>query len=312
MSAALDPFRARYPVFTAVVAGVLARSPFQAKAVVPFLTAQDDEFWSRAERAMARLDVVLRAAGIDAGKVADAYLGMCKEMLAEQIKFAKTGRYSMPSAAEAYDRVYADRSVMEPYMVGLALSQFLWPNHYRIYDMFVRLTAALPAPRHYLEIGAGHGLFLLQALDAFAETAATVIDLSPVSARLCGDVARAAFPGRPLTVLVSDLAAYDGAPADFVVMGEVLEHVDDPKSLLRHVHRLLDDDGRFFVTTCANCPAVDHVYLYDDAAHIERELAECGFEVIEALALPVANVPTKGGVAKQGLNYAALCRKVRS
>ena len=103
---------------------------------------------------------------------------------------------------------------------------------------------------------------------------------------------------------------FEGTSFDCIVIGEVLEHVDDPLTILKNLHRLLDDAGRMFVTTCARCPAVDHVYLYQDQADIENQLIESGFKIEQRLVLPIQNLPKAAdGDERPGLNYAAVCVK---
>jgi 2-polyprenyl-3-methyl-5-hydroxy-6-metoxy-1,4-benzoquinol methylase len=63
-------------------------------------------------------------------------------------------------------------------------------------------------------------------------------------------------------------------------MGEVLEHVEDPRQLLRRAASFVRSGGRLFVTTCANCPAIDHVYLFKSVQEIRDLIASagCGIE----------------------------------
>lgn len=97
---------------------------------------------------------------------------------------------------------------------------------------------------------------------------------------------------------------------DYIVMCELLEHVDRPIDILRKTHSLLSDSGHCFITTCANAPAVDHVYLYDSVEHIQRELEQAGFQIIDELALPVGNIPRGRWIKdKVEVNYAALLSK---
>jgi 2-polyprenyl-3-methyl-5-hydroxy-6-metoxy-1,4-benzoquinol methylase len=48
----------------------------------------------------------------------------------------------------------------------------------------------------------------------------------------------------------------------------VLEHVDDPASLLAALRGRVDRGAPAFVSTVANMEAEDHVYLFHDAQHI--------------------------------------------
>src|SRR4030043_453381 len=60
--------------------------------------------------------------------VVDAYLKMCTDMLKSQIKFMKTGCYPVELSKDAFETVYSNETEMKSYMIGLALSQFLWES----------------------------------------------------------------------------------------------------------------------------------------------------------------------------------------
>jgi len=110
--------------------------------------------------------------------------------------------------------------------------------------------------------------------------------------------------------VVADVAGFDIGEYDYIVMSEVLEHLDDPMLALRNIRGLLSVGGRCFLTTCANCPAVDHVYLFQDAEDIRSHLSAAGFNVIEDLALPIRNLPaTTASHTRVGINYAAVLER---
>jgi len=65
------------------------------------------------------------------------------------------------------------------------------------------------------------------------------------------------------------------------------------------------------VTTCANAPAVDHVYLYDSVEHIRTQIRECGFQIDSDIALSVDGSSEDQWVkGKTEINYAAYLSKL--
>ena len=66
---------------------------------------------------------------------------------------------------------------------------------------------------------------------------------------------------------------------DFITMGEVLEHVENPRELLDKIRRLLAPGAHAYITTPANAPMLDHIYLFNNAQEIRRMLTECGFSI---------------------------------
>jgi 2-polyprenyl-3-methyl-5-hydroxy-6-metoxy-1,4-benzoquinol methylase len=74
--------------------------------------------------------------------------------------------------------------------------------------------------------------------------------------------------------LLGDVTNVDlGARFDFITMGEVLEHVEQPQKLLIRLKELLVPGGRAFVSTCANCPAIDHVHQFDNIGQIRKMIS---------------------------------------
>ena len=298
------------PSFWRFVEDLYRRDPLQKKAIERFLATRDRVYWGRAEAAAVCLTAHLEEAKVPLDEAVNAYVRMCRDMLREQIKFAKTGCYSARSSCEARDGLYRSEGAMSAYMYGLALSLFLWPNHYAMYDFFIRTTDALSGVTRYLEVGPGHGLFLLHALTRFPRAEFRVVDVSPVAVAMSKRLVARWHPDRRCHFEIKDINQYEGGGFDYIVMGEVLEHLDDPMTVLQKLRGFLSPGARCYLTTCANCPAVDHVYLFRDAEDIRTHLVNAGLRIVEDIALPIANLPTLGpSEAKVGVNYAAMLER---
>lgn len=298
------------PNFSCFTERIFAKSRFQKKALLSFLARQDERYFARAETAAGHLLALCRHQRIEIEDMVDAYLKMCQDMVGEKIRFLRTGSYSCKGAEEAYRNVYADQAQMAAYMRGLALSQFLWPNHYAMYDFFLEGIQRLGNVDRHLEIGPGHGLYLAAALQRFPNAAFTAIDISETSIRISRAMV-AQFTGTDrCDFRVADATRQPMPTADLVVMGEVLEHLDSPATMLATVSGCLATGGCLFVTTCANCPAIDHVYLYDSVGHIRGQLNAAGFEILVDLPLAVGDHDESLWESQRvEVNYAAwLCR----
>ena len=252
------------PRFDAMVDLVGKRSAFQKKRLDAYVASRDAAFFEDAERFAVRYGDFLESQGISVSEAVDAYLGLCNDMMRCQVAFMRTGRYPTASATDAARAVYDDPRRMLPYMIGLALTQFLWETHRGIFLFFVEeLRARRDRIRTYLEIGPGHGLLLDRAISELPHgTRFTAVDISATSMDITNRIIRHFWAGAgAVDARVADIMAVDlPGGYDFVTMGEVLEHVDAPAPLLRKLGALLAPGGRAFVSTCANCPAVDHVY----------------------------------------------------
>lgn len=300
----------RYPAFKRFVDGIFLKSPMQRKYLIRHFAKRDCLFWRRAEKFAGGFINYLNEIGLTADEAIDAYLEVCQDMVASQMSFKRTQKYSCPSATEAKAFVYSSNEKMTSYMIGLLLSQFLWPNHYEMYDFFIGESRKLLNIKTILEIGPGHGLYLAESVSIFPDARFDAIDISPTSKKLSEALVFHYTGNTRCKVQISDLNHFHRGRYDYIVMGEVLEHLDDPKSALKKIYNFLNDDGYFFMTTCANAPAIDHVYLYESVEHIRRDLRESGFLLLSELALPVEDIPETQWVQRKAeINYAVMLRK---
>ncbi len=297
--------------FHDLVERICAKSPFQRKKLTTYLSSQPESFMREADEFAARYGAFLADRGISVDYVVNAYLKMCADMMRCQVAFLRSGKYPLASAAEADQAVYQSEPEMLSYMVGLGMSQFLWSTHYQIFTAFKALLAErAPVTKRYLEIGPGHGLLLEQALTTLDRLEdAVAIDLSPTSLGLTRALTEWVLPDeRRLRYLLGDVMQVDpGGNFDLIIMGEVLEHVEQPHRLLQRLRELLAPGGKLFVSTCANCPAIDHVYQLDNVMQIRTLLTDSGFNIDWDLPLPVEDMPVDAAeVARVTINYCAV------
>jgi 2-polyprenyl-3-methyl-5-hydroxy-6-metoxy-1,4-benzoquinol methylase len=298
------------PKFHRLLGDLLPKMGMRKNSLQGYLDTCDEVFWQRAEDALGRYDALIAHRGLAYSDLIDGYLEMCNDMLKEQIKFARTGRYSAASSADVKGDVYHSEEKMQAYMYGVALSQFLWPQHYHLYSFFFHILEKLLAegkvPESYLEVGPGHGLFLTSAMEIIPESSFSAVDISPVSIGLSTELTGLTRPDIECNFLITDVGDMPAANVDFLFMGEVLEHVDDPLAILAKIRNVLRPGGSAVITTCANCPAIDHVYLYENADHIRAHIEMSGFDIVEEAILDVDSLPkspkTKGKIS---ISYAA-------
>lgn len=301
--------------FSRIVNQVMERSSLQRKKIEPFLQGMDADYFARAEAFASRYCRYLEKQELPLEYAVDAYLEMCSMMLKSQIEFMRTGSYSTKEVGQAYDEVYSNRERMTSYMVALALSQFLWRTHYRIFRCFEESLAQYgDRSSSYLEIGPGHGLYLDKALDYLKPQAqVTAVDISPVSIAITRSIIEFFRPEAASSVSFCNgdiLAFNESRRYGFITMGEVLEHVNFPQLLLTKVGGLLEDQGRAFISTSINSPAVDHVYHYRSVDEVREMIDACGLALERELVLPVEELPMEEIVARRiTTNYCALLKR---
>jgi len=229
-----------------------------------------------------------RAEGFSIERLAAGYNTMVLDTLREQFFFNRHGRYRYSRFEQVATRVYHDPDYMERYMLGLALSSFLWPNHAAMRRHF---EATLPRDRGgtYLEVGPGHGYLLMRALELAGFDRYVGVDLSATSIALTRSVLTHFQPAP--TALV-ELRCADfledplEGPVAALVIGEVLEHVERPDRFLARIRALADADTFIHLTTCLNAPAIDHITLFEHRGQLEALFEDAGLVVEDRLLLP--------------------------
>lgn len=238
------------------------------------------------------------------------YLRMCADVVHETLIFRDTGEYSSKSFVDTNRRVYANPEVMDYYMHALILSEFLWAHHYKVFSYFVNsLPKYRPQVARYLEIGAGHGLFVSEAgklLDPNVQF--DVVDISPSSLAMTKRFVR----NEEVSYMLMDVFKYYPSKRyDFITMGEVLEHVEQPVALLEKVRDLLNPGGVAYITTPTNAPAIDHIYLFKNSDDIRNVIRMAGLRVVDEFTCFAENVtPEVARDLKITEMYAAFLKKI--
>ena len=282
-----------------------------------FLTAAPEAEPSLLEIAESVYASLVRRCDEVGRQLTDALEGLVRmsvDFMRLQPRFMKTGRYASAGASGLFERFYGRGEVMEGYYLdGLLLSYAFWRNHARMLRFFEDdFLAVLPRRAQLGEIGAGHGLMALRALARLPSAEYDGFDLSPFAITYAQSLlaANGVGAGRARLRCADALSGLPpGTGLDGAWCCEVIEHVTDPLPLLRGLGAALAPHGRGFVTTVANVEAEDHVYLFDDAAHIRRVLGEAGLAVEKELALTLRGFEDARPLP---LNYAAIVRRMEA
>jgi 2-polyprenyl-3-methyl-5-hydroxy-6-metoxy-1,4-benzoquinol methylase len=181
---------------------------------------------------------------------------------------------------------------MKKYMYGLIISNFLWPNHRDFHNWFL---TELPKDKkgNYLEIGPGHGYFFITSLLKSKYTNFHAIDISPTSIKLTRNILEYYHRSINLSkykLINGDFLKYNTESVyDAIVMGEVLEHVENPKKFIGKIYKLANEKAFIFITTCINSPAIDHIYLFDTVKSVKNLFRGSGLTITNEIVLPYIN-----------------------
>jgi len=241
----------------------------------------------------------------------DCYLKMLEDMQELRIKFIQSGSYINTSFEEVEKSVYANPEVMTYHMHGLVLAQFLWFDQYERIKFFrENLIRHFNHGRNYLEIGGGHGLYINEAMKLLpAQTQFDLVDISESSLLLAKGIINTANINYYLKNIF-DFTNED--QYDFVTIGEVLEHIENPLALLKKISNHLTEDGVCYITTPVNAPMIDHIYLFNNEEEIRALFREAGFDIVEEKVVISEKITdAKARKAKVPVMYAAFIKKVK-
>ncbi len=300
--------------FNDVLLRIYTEAPLQRKKLEKYLSSMPDSFFDEANQFVKDYSSYLESQNLSFDFAIESYLKMCKDMVKSQIYFMKNKKYPLDDQNQAYEEVYNSKKEMEPFMVGLALSQYLWKTHYQIFKHLKEiLDRKRENIRRYLEIGPGHGLFLKEAINIIGSNCNyTAIDISKISLDLTKSIISFhKLGGYEVDYIHDDMLNIDSKDIyDFIVMGEVLEHVEEPTHLLNKLNTLLEDQGHAFISTCVDCPTIDHVYHFKSIEEIREMLKLCQFEIVSEKILPVEELPMDEIIERKiTINYSAVIKR---
>ena len=205
-----------------------------------------------------------------------AYVELLDEMSRLQAEYIRTGRYPNSSFSEVEAGFYRQDTRMRAHLEALALAQFLWIDQWERFAFFSEWISQGPGPSH-LEIGPGHGLYLLKTLRSSNrdKRRITALDVSPSSLESARAIA-----GEAIHYYAADFLKWETPePYDTLTMGEVLEHVEHPDQFLGKARACLKDTGRMFLSTPLHAPMPDHITPFHDPQEVRTLVHQAGFRV---------------------------------
>lgn len=299
-------------ILNKIVELISQKNPFQRKSLKKHIESCSKNFLEKSEWYLRNYVSFLRTKNIDLEYIVNSYLMMVEDILIEQTNFLRIGKYRYDNLKDVYEKVYSNKEYMFKYMIGVALSQFLWRNHRDMFLFFIKKIRDIKG-ENYLEIGPGHGLFFMEAISGNNFTNFHAIDISETSLELTKDFIDYSMDmkNKNVSFYLSDINTFNfGEKYDFITMGEVLEHVEDPYPLLKSIHNLLKENGQAFISTCANAPVIDHIYLYNSIDEIREDITKAGLKVIDEIVICNDETKEKDWIFKKAnLSFTCIAKK---
>lgn len=287
-----------FPHLSAIAAAALRAWPEHEEFIRASFAVGDRGFTARLEDVAT--DVVTLA-GDDLDIFAGDYRWTCGIVREEQFYFARHKKYRRSTIAEAIRDIYGNAPYMSRYVNGLLLTQVLWLNHAQAIDIYRhRFLPGNRAGYEHLEVGPGHGLFLVSAARDARCTGLTAWDVSPSSFDSTRRALHKMKVMRPVVMKEVEICSVDPQPDAFdsIMCSEVLEHTQHPHKALDNIFRALRPGGQLFLNIPVNSPAPDHIYLWRKPSEVQSMVESKGFVIEEFITLP----PT-GKTLEDALKY---------
>lgn len=274
-----------------IISKIAVLNPLHGKKLKKLISNNSDtEYFNKANLFLDKYTDYLKSQNKDIDYGINCYLKFTATITYEQIRFFETGEYSSKSFDDVNKNVYSNPEIMEYYMIGLLLTQVLWKQHYNMYSFFVdSFPKYNDNVSSYLEVGGGHGLFISEAINIMNNDNVDyhLIDVSKTSI----EISKSFLNNDNINYIIGDMLEFDPEiKFDFITMGEVLEHVEQPLELLLKLKSILNENGRIFITTPTNAPAMDHIYLFRNDDEIRNLIGSAGLNIIEEKMVYTENV----------------------
>lgn len=216
---------------------------------------------------------------------ANGLLKFNRVVLQEEAEFRASGKYakSVEEFSEVKSSVYDAADVMDGYyLVGLLLTYYTWEHHQDILEYYNQAFLERSAGGEWImEWGVGHGLYTLLAARKWPQAEITAVDVSEHSLNFSGRVLAYAEPRRKVAYVLGDILdeSLDLPVVDRLICSELLEHVPDPRAVVRRIAACLRPGGFAFVTAAVNAGQPDHIFLFTSPEEVAALFKEAGLRI---------------------------------
>ena len=299
-----------YSQITKLISIILNENIFQAKSLDGLMDRLSQE---EKDSLAALLDFYIKQ-GDTIEHLAECYLGFIQDIMEEQLYFMRNGHYRYSGSKEVNSFFYQNADYMEYYMKGLAVSTYLLDSHRKCREWFCEKISGFSSGKYWLDAGVGHGEYLQLAVCHTDYEHYLGIDISPACVQMCKEMMEQRNPekSKRIDIKEQDFFGYDGPVCDAVILGEILEHVEVPRTFLKKVYDITHEGSFIYITTVVNCPQKDHIYLFRSVEEIEEMYRETGFEITDRLVYPTNGYTIEKAIKKQTAIITAHIIKKRS
>lgn len=299
----------KYPTLYSLHALICKKKPMYGKSITTFLSKNDIPYFEWAE---SMLRPYIDSLAVDINFISDSYILLCDSILSEQIYFKRYGKYRCGSYEELKETIYADPEFAFKYMIGVTVSYLFWPQHYQILQFFKEDFKQLCLGQSFLEIGAGHGWFLAEAMKSDKFKSLMGIDINKKSLATAKSFTKNIMPQAEIEFVDADVLKLDNKKLSFdcIAMIEALQCVSNPLEYLKKIHELLNSKGKAYIAVAINAPSLDSIYQFSSLNEFSNMIKNSGLCVRKDLVVSFENCFSRNSDGRS-LLYAVIASKMQ-
>ena len=276
-------------VLSTILNQVEESNPIFATSLRKEMILVDSEFSDLQKHLIAKFMCFLELQGKDLNYGVGCLLKKYEDLFEEQLKFYRTGKYSQNSFEQVNKAVYNNPAIMEYHTIGLLMFEILTSINYKKLSFQIEILQSLKNNiSRYLEIGGGHGMYLWEAEKLLPKNVTfDLVDISETSI----SIAKLFLQNIPVNYYRKDIFTFTSeSDYDFICMGEILEHMENPGELLIKAKSMLNPFGSIFITVPINNPTIDHIYLFESVEQVRSLLNQNSLSIIKEKVVPVHEI----------------------
>jgi 2-polyprenyl-3-methyl-5-hydroxy-6-metoxy-1,4-benzoquinol methylase len=276
-----------YNLSYALIENISKKSELQKK----FFLAEFSRLKSCHLQELETLITFYHSIGKTTDDIANAYLNFVECFMEERMYFVRNNDYRYHSYAET-SQLYSNAKYMSNYMIGLSLAIYLVQLQRDTMDFFISHCKTLCHPpeidSRLLEVGTGHGLYFVSCIKNTNFKNYIGIDISQTSVEFTKRFANYCIKdtNKHYSIVQKDFFDFNNNETfDAIVMGQILEHVENPGDFLKKAKMLAKDKAVIYVSIAINSPYPDHIKLFRHADEIHDLFDKVGLRIVDELLI---------------------------
>lgn len=299
-----------YPNLKKIYNEIILLNKFQEKRINFIFKKANEEYFQFCEEIAKLVIAITKKWNQDFNFISKSYNHLCTSTIKEQLYFKKYGEYSAIKNRRNTLEIYSSDKKMKILLIGLLMSQIFWKNHYKIIKWFENKIKNITCEQ-FIEIGAGHGYFTKLFLKYNNPSRTVICDISKTSLEMTKSIISETSNISNITFINKNFLELDvNNKYDFLIMGEVLEHVYDPVKFIKCARDYINSNGKIFISTCANCAQEDHLYRFNNINEIKNMILANNLIIEDDLICSSEDIDKDSWEKEKiAVNYCAILKK---